>query len=459
MIENFFEQLSSYLLEDLSKNFWKNFESFEEDKNRLREEPKSISGLVEKKLGESFSKITFIYRNICEKIKVMEKEIQKDKNSRFRGRMKRELEILMRNTVFSKLNEIQELLFWYFVGHFNRYCEKLEGENEEGEGEEEEEEELEEEKEKIVEEEENFVEFCMQLKELGIISLTEEILNSILSHKIQMKIEEKCKGEYDGCLIDEMNRWMEVVLFKYIEIVFSKESEEIEKIISWKKKYLFHFYQSFVNLRVSELFDIIVEYPQSKESVKDLKLCLSKTNQFQHLTQSLKKVFKKRLLHPGANTFDIITQYISTIKVLLMIDPSGIALNRASHPIRKYLSNRKDTIRCIVKSLTDTESELFAELKKIDNISESEGNLKEEWEPEPIDSFQSSSQSSSKMNEKGDIITMLINIYGGKELFISEYKEMLSERLLSITDFDVSKEVKKEKEKKKKLIKEKKFIV
>lgn len=45
----------------------------------------------------------------------------------------------------------------------------------------------------------------------------------------------------------------------------------------------------------------------------------------------------QRLLHPGANTTDIITQYISTIKATRIIDPSGIILESVGEPIRNYL--------------------------------------------------------------------------------------------------------------------------
>lgn len=36
---------------------------------------------------------------------------------------------------------------------------------------------------------------------------------------------------------------------------------------------------------------------------------------------------------------------------------------------------------------------------------------------------------------------MLVNIYGSSELFVNEYRTMLADRLLSITDYDTDKEV------------------
>ena len=47
--------------------------------------------------------------------------------------------------------------------------------------------------------------------------------------------------------------------------------------------------------------------------------------------------FQHRLLHPGANTSDIITQYISAIRALGILDHSGVVLEQVCDPVRTYL--------------------------------------------------------------------------------------------------------------------------
>ncbi len=74
----------------------------------------------------------------------------------------------------------------------------------------------------------------------------------------------------------------------------------------------------------------------------------------------------------GAATPDIISQYVGCIKALREVDPAGILLNAVGGPIKAYLRSRRDTIRCILASLTDdhdageaTHSEsLFEELQQ-----------------------------------------------------------------------------------------------
>jgi len=45
----------------------------------------------------------------------------------------------------------------------------------------------------------------------------------------------------------------------------------------------------------------------------------------------------RRLLHPGADTKDILAQYVSIIRCLRFVDPPGVLLHKVADAIRKYL--------------------------------------------------------------------------------------------------------------------------
>lgn len=47
----------------------------------------------------------------------------------------------------------------------------------------------------------------------------------------------------------------------------------------------------------------------------------------------------------------------------------------------------------------------------------------------------------SQSGGTGDILSMLVGIYGSKELFVNEYRVMLADKLLANLDFDTDKEV------------------
>lgn len=91
----------------------------------------------------------------------------------------------------------------------------------------------------------------------------------------------------------------------------------------------------------------------SSPTIEDLKQCLEYTGQHSKLVDSFISSLRYRLLTAGASTNDILHQYVSTIKALRTIDPTGVFLEAVGEPIRDYLRGRKDTIKCIVTMLTD----------------------------------------------------------------------------------------------------------
>ena len=100
----------------------------------------------------------------------------------------------------------------------------------------------------------------------------------------------------------------------------------------------------------------------------------------------------KRLLHPGAETKDVLTQYISTIRCLRILDPLGVLLHKIAKPIRRHLRDRPDTIKCIVATLVEgeelqDENELNAGTGIIgqEGDEEAEDFANPRWEPEPVD--------------------------------------------------------------------------
>ncbi|XP_007427140.1 anaphase-promoting complex subunit 2, partial [Python bivittatus] len=208
------------------------------------------------------------------------------------------------------------------------------------------------------------------------------------------------------------------------------------------------FYRLYASMRIEELFSIIRDFPESKPAVEDLKYCLERTNQRQQLLNSLKSALEMRLLHPGVNTSDIITLYISAIKALRELDSSMVILEVACEPIRKYLRTREDTVRQIVAGLTgDAEgsADLANELSKADPVTlengpESDDDVSEpeDWVPDPVDA--DPGKSSSK-RRSSDIISLLVSIYGSKDLFINEYRTLLADRLLHQFNYSAEREI------------------
>uniref|UniRef100_A0A4W4F9E1 Anaphase-promoting complex subunit 2 n=1 Tax=Electrophorus electricus TaxID=8005 RepID=A0A4W4F9E1_ELEEL len=287
--------------------------------------------------------------------------------------------------------------------------------------------------------------------------VSSEAVTSILHRLIEQRMEQRCRGEYESSFLADFNDWLEQVL-GWLSRVFASEVGETGAdqkpdhpggaiLQRWRCHMHQFFCRIYVNMRIEELFSIIRDFPDSIPAIEDLKFCLERTNQRQHLLTSLKSAFETRLLHPGVHTSDIITVYISAIKALRELDPSMVILQVACQPIRKYLRTREDTVRQIVGSLTgDAEgcSDLANELSRADPVtletqdSEEEGSDPEEWTPDPTDAL---ADKTGSKRRSSDIISLLVSIYGSKEIFIDEYKTVLADRLLHQLNYNTAREI------------------
>ncbi|XP_072840665.2 anaphase-promoting complex subunit 2 [Pogona vitticeps] len=293
------------------------------------------------------------------------------------------------------------------------------------------------------------------LRKLNLLErVSADAVTSILHRMIEERMEWRCRGEYERSFLSEFQEWIEKVL-GWLSRVFLQEStgappsrEAGSTLKRWRCHVQRFFYRQYASMRIEELFSIIRDFPESKPAVEDLKYCLERTNQRQELLSSLKSALEMRLLHPGVNTSDIITLYISAIKALRELDPSMVILEVACEPIRKYLRTREDTVRQIVAGLTgDAEGsgDLANELSKADPVTlengqESDDDVSdpEDWVPDPVDA--DPGKSSSK-RRSSDIISLLVSIYGSKDLFINEYRTLLADRLLHQFNYSAEREI------------------
>ncbi|XP_070531907.1 anaphase-promoting complex subunit 2-like [Ptychodera flava] len=300
----------------------------------------------------------------------------------------------------------------------------------------------------------DFHQVNQELYELGLLERVSAVaVTSIIHSKIEHHIQHTCKGEFESSCLQSLEKWLHSKVVGWLNLVFRGESNDRTlsagteaSLVQWKDRLQYFLYQTYANLRIEELFNVIVEYPDSMPALEDLKCCLEKTDQRQQLVMSLKTALETRLLHPGANTADILTQYISSIRALRVLDPAGVILELVCEPVRKYLRTRDDTVRCIVSSLTDdSSSDLADELSKGEPLlmdenyySDEESGDPETWQPDPIDADPAKT---SKSRRSSDIISMLVNIYGSRELFVNEYRTLLADRILSSFNYDTAREI------------------
>lgn len=224
------------------------------------------------------------------------------------------------------------------------------------------------------------------------------------------------------------------------------------ELTNWKDQVSYPLYHVVGGLRIKSLFDLVIEYPDSLPALNDLKECLKYTRAYSTLLECFSAAIDRRLLHPGASTSDIIQHYMSTIRVMNYIDSSGYTLKLVSRPIQNYLRSRKDTIKCIVSLLTEDgheesndytsfllTSEGGSETKNGYSLSDQsalEGITK--WTVAPLEIAPETAYIGDGQNS----VSLLTDIYGTKDHFITAYRTMLADRLINKKSFDCSKELK-----------------
>ncbi|XP_032228390.1 anaphase-promoting complex subunit 2 isoform X2 [Nematostella vectensis] len=291
-----------------------------------------------------------------------------------------------------------------------------------------------------------FTQLNSWLNSIGLLQKVAGAAHVAVIHKmIKERIEQKCKGEFESSFLQPLENWMDTELYHWLFAILGDGCAGSQHVEEWKPRLKYFMYKTYADLRIGELFSIIVEFPDSTPAIQDLKECLEMTNQRGQLVNSLREAFETRLLHPGANTSLILSQYVSAIRSLHVLDPTGVILENVCEPVRQYLRTREDTVRCIVSSLTDenttelAEELMHGEPHPIDGTGTSDSEDDEEdWVPDPVDAPPARSSRSGKAP---DIISMLVNIYGSKDLFVSEYRTLLADRILSTFNYDTDREL------------------
>lgn len=245
------------------------------------------------------------------------------------------------------------------------------------------------------------------------------------------KVKDQVQGDYEELHWDILNEWCEASLATKIENV------DLKSLLK----------RLYVQVRSEEIFELIADYPDSDPSVKELHSVLEQCDDPSVVTllrRSVARVLKDRLCHAGATTMQILDVYVHAIQVLRSLDPSECLLKYCAEPVRDYLrNNREDTVRCITHSLVSggeflQQSELRSDAPPVDDYVtktlESEPPSMN-WQPEPSIHAERGSFLPTTATDAPDILAMLVSIYGSKDLFCVEYRNMLADKLLSSSDY------------------------
>ncbi|OTF69528.1 anaphase-promoting complex subunit 2-like protein [Euroglyphus maynei] len=334
-----------------------------------------------------------------------------------------------------------------------------------------------------------FIPFLNILRKLGIFhQLCDDIIKNVLFKMIERQIWNLCKDKnFDMSCLSITCSWLENSIIDWMKIIYIIES--VDDMFTALERYnaemttveepmnssyndvgngnelnnlflknsslaLFDRIESlnlnnirsfltntYIFNRMKQLFDIIIDFPYSEPAICDLHECIQLEPFYREIfTHSLKNALEIRLLHAGVATSSIIEAYLTTIKALRLLDPQGIILQIVCFPIRNYLKTREDTVRCIINILTTDSIINFDEPDYFNKlISDEDEYIMDTWRSWVPQTIGVSRISKDLANS--DIISMLINIFDSKDLFVQEYQRLLAQKLILTPEINLESEL------------------
>ncbi|VDM22570.1 unnamed protein product [Hydatigera taeniaeformis] len=184
-------------------------------------------------------------------------------------------------------------------------------------------------------------------EEFSLLFLLEDLVVPFAESVFLHKTRELMEGHYTVSFLEPLHDYVEHVMFKaWLPRVFRITSSCAS--CPWSSQLV---YTTFYSVRRSELFSIMMDYPDSHPTVMDLKAYLMETRALQDLIDTLSKEVGSRLLQPGVHTDEVLLAYGCLVRGLREIDPSSVAQDIVCRPVASCLRERDDAVRCIVDRL------------------------------------------------------------------------------------------------------------
>jgi len=315
-----------------------------------------------------------------------------------------------------------------------------------------------------------------QLAVLGLLDQWRDLVVVQIYESIEERAYRLARDELHEGVLDDLLAWVQKLLQPWVAVmpldppdaeISMREGVQSTSGSAFERKVGYFTHETLLHARLSQLFDLIVEYPASKAPLLDIRRCLESTDALQETTQSLCSQLERRLLHPGASTSDILHHFVNTIQSLLLVDPHGYLLARATTLVRQYLRRQcPEAMTRLVELFTSPEyAELFAlngqqqqQQQQIDHCpgprfhahihledasSDDTDDNRSETDADPASS--DGMFSVSGLETRGqiahrfaqhDILHILMGVCGGRERFIAEFQFYLARKLTTVMDYE-----------------------
>ena len=307
------------------------------------------------------------------------------------------------------------------------------------------------------------LQFMRNLQSVGLSGYqAQRIFAEVMSETLTTHVKVTCADQWSSpsAVVDQLQHWVENSFARFVfEMLASMRDQKAatadnmtrvthSDVEPWQNMGV----NKLGALRTDELFNVVVDWDDSRGAIEDLKRYVTVPASRTYLTNTFSNVVAHRLLQPGASTTEILQVYISIIRAFTVLDPKGVLLDRVARPIRRYLRERDDTITIVVGGLLadpeddassgDALLELAVEMSKSNSLKgeddAEDGELDFDdmhWMPDPVDAGPE-----YRKSKNSDVIGSLISLFDSKDVFVKEFQKILGERLLK-NEYDFDREI------------------
>ncbi|GAA5806595.1 hypothetical protein HPULCUR_012135 [Helicostylum pulchrum] len=211
--------------------------------------------------------------------------------------------------------------------------------------------------------EEKRLAFSTVCEKLNTLLLTPDWI-PILKEKIKVRLNTLVwKDNWTVSMVSVQLKWLHVLILPWLSYVIPKSGDvdsDWNNFLRQKIKAEHVLYELIYQSRIPRIFDIIRDYPTTKEAILDFHVIATKRDLLQDLQQKLMEELQGRLLHLGASASDILQQYIACIQCLAIIDPSCGIMGLVIEMIESYMKRyRNDAVQGVVELIRDQEEDEF----------------------------------------------------------------------------------------------------
>ncbi|RKP32205.1 hypothetical protein METBISCDRAFT_21722 [Metschnikowia bicuspidata] len=278
------------------------------------------------------------------------------------------------------------------------------------------------------------------LASMGMPPFLQTVVVAVTTDRIHQHIASTCARVWDRPSLPTLQKWMRLQVYPG----FVAAVGDLAGTQDCSSSDLVQFAQDeLISLRTSEIYDLVAAYARSHTALSELHLCLAaalpatRTLQRTRLVDTFIAQCHRRLLHLGSNTVKIILEYVNTIKAFLVVDPTGVLLDKVARSIRKYLKTRRDLVAHLAKGMLDSDArknplhEFSLVLggapaaPAVDDLSDIN------WVPDPIDALPD-----FKKGKVSDCVGALTSILPLPSVLMDEFTNVFGAQLLARKSVD-----------------------